>query len=129
MEKTTTRREIEDADRAFESNFNDHDADGMASLYTQDGQLLPPGSDVVAGRDDIAAFWQEVWDVGVETAELETMEVEDHGETAIETGRFRLGDAGGDAVDRGTFLVVWKREGDEWRLHRDVWNSNGPDEG
>ena len=38
-------------------------------------------------------------------------------------------DAGGGVVDHGTFLVVRKHDGGEWKLHRDIWNSNTPDEG
>lgn len=126
MTSSDLRREIEDGDRAFEANFDRQDADGMARLYTQDGQLLPPGSDVVTGRDGIAAFWQGIFDMGVASAQLETVEVEDHGETAIEVGRFTLGDADEQTVDHGTFLVVWKRDDGGWKLHRDIWNSNNP---
>lgn len=127
--ETAAHQEIETADRAFETNFESHDAEGMAELYTEDGQLLPPGSDVVSGRDDIAAFWQGLFDMGVATAQLETVELEVHGETAVEVGRFTLGDADGGTVDHGTFVVVWKREDGAWKLHRDVWNSNVPAEG
>ena len=128
MSSSELRREIEDADRAFESNFGQHDADGMASLYTENGQLLPPDADVVTGREDIAAFWQGIFDMGVADARLETVELEAHDDTAIEVGRFTLSDADGGTVDHGTFLVVWKREASEWKLHRDIWNSNGSNE-
>lgn len=127
MDASDRHREIEDRDRAFETTFNRQDADGVARLYTHDGQLLPPGSDVVTGRDGIAAFWQGIFDMGIAGARLETEEVEDHGETAIEVGRFTLGDADEQTVDHGTFLVVWKRDDGEWKLHRDIWNSNNPE--
>lgn len=128
MNSSDLQREIQDADRAFEANFDRHDADGMAGLYTAEGQLLPPGSDAVSGRNDIAAFWQGVFDMGVASARLETVEVEDHDDTAIEVGRFTLSDADGGTVDHGSFLVVWKRDDGEWKLHRDIWNSNVPGE-
>ncbi|WP_083851080.1 YybH family protein [Halogranum rubrum] len=118
------QHEIEAVDRAFETYFSQHDAEGMAGLYTQDGQLLPPGSEVVSGRADIAAFWQGAFDMGLANAELETVEVEDHGVTTIEVGRFTLGDADGQTVDHGTFIVIWKQVDGEWKLHRDIWNSN-----
>jgi ketosteroid isomerase-like protein len=127
MDSSDLYQEIEDADRAFEANFNRQDADGMARLYTQNGQLLPPGSDVVTDRDEIAGFWQGIFDMGIVSAQLETVEVENHGKTAIEIGRFTLSDADEQTVDHGTFLVVWKYDGGEWKLHRDIWNSNNPD--
>jgi uncharacterized protein (TIGR02246 family) len=129
MSSSELRREIEDAGRAFESNFDRQDADGMGTLYTEDGQLLPPDADVVSGRDDTAAFWQGGFDVGVANARLETVEVEDHDDTAIEVGRFTLSDADDETVDHGTFLVIWKHDDGEWKLHRDIWNANVSDEG
>jgi ketosteroid isomerase-like protein len=129
MSSSELRREIEDADRAFESNFDRQNADGMGTLCTQDGQLLPPGADVVSGRDDIAAFWQGAFDMGVPNPRLETVEVEDHDDTAIEVGRFTLRDAGSEPVDHGTSLIIWKHDDGEWKLHRDIWNSNVSEEG
>ena len=29
-------------------------------------------------------------------------------------------------LDSGKYIVVWKREGDAWRWHRDIWNSSRP---
>lgn len=119
-EQSTLHRRIE----AAGTTVNSGDADGMAALYTRDGQLLPPGSEVITGRDNIAAFWEGVFDMGVESVELDPVEVEDHGETAIEVGRFTLGDADGEMMDRGKYVVVWQQEDGEWKLHRDIWNSS-----
>lgn len=124
MSTTTIREEIENADRTFESTFVDRDGEGMADLYTEDGQLLPTGSDVVSGRAAIAEYWQGVFDAGITNAELSTVEVEAHGDTAIEVGRYALGDEDGETVDRGKFVVIWKKEDDRWKLHRDIWNTS-----
>jgi uncharacterized protein (TIGR02246 family) len=126
MSSSELRREIEDADRAFESNSDRQDADGMGTLYTEDGQLLPPGTDVVSGRNDITAFWQEVFDVGIANARIKIV-VGEHDHIAIEIGRFTLSDTDNETVDHGTFLVIWKHDDGEWKLHRDIWNSNVSD--
>jgi ketosteroid isomerase-like protein len=127
MSSSELRREIEDADRAFESNSDRWDADGMGPLYTEDGQLLPPGADVVSGRDDIAAFWQGVLDMGVPNARLEPVKVEDDDDTATEIGRFTVSDDD-ETVYHGTFLVIWKHDDGGWKRYRDIWNSNVSDE-
>ena len=99
--------------------FGDGDAAGVSALYTGDGQLAPPNSDVVAGTDAIAGFWQAVMDMGLKGATLETLELEEYGDTAIEQGRYQLTDEGGNVADHGKYLVIWKRDGDDWKLHRD----------
>lgn len=124
MSTTTVEQAIENADRTFETTFGNEDADGMANLYTADGQLLPAGTDAISGKENIAAFWQSLFDMGITQAELEAVEVDDHDDTAIEVGRYTLSDADDELVDRGKYVVVWKREGGEWKLHRDIWNTS-----
>ncbi len=78
------RHEIEAANKIFVAAFGRGDATGLAALYTADGQLLPTNSDVVSGTSAILAFWQGVIDMGLSAATLETLEVEDCGDTAVE---------------------------------------------
>jgi ketosteroid isomerase-like protein len=57
---------------------------------------------------------------------LTTLEVEAHGDTAHEVGTWAVKGADGAAVDTGRYIVIWKKEGGAWRLHRDIWNSSTP---
>jgi ketosteroid isomerase-like protein len=43
-------------------------------------------------------------------------------------GLASLKDEDGEAVDEVKFIEVWKREDGEWRIHRDIWNSNAAEE-
>ena len=118
------REEIRNANDRFESTFGHGDAAGMADLYTEDGMLLPAGSDFVRGRQGIQSFWQGAMDMGVKNARLETVEVEKQGDTAIEMGNYTLSDAGEQTLDQGKYMVIWKRETGGWKLHRDIWTTN-----
>ena len=109
--------------QTFMSAYSAGDAAGVAALYTTGGQLLPPNSDVISGHDAITAFWQGVMDMGITSAVLESVEVEDLGDTAIEIGRYSLFVADGSPIDNGKFMVIWKNEGG-WKLHHDIWNSS-----
>lgn len=121
------RTAIRRADDEFEATYARGDAAGMVELYTEDGMLLPTGSDFVQGKPAIQQFWQGVMDMGIDVAKLEIVELEDHGDTAIEVGQYTLsGD--GQVMDRGKYLVTWKREDGQWRLHRDIWNTSVPPE-
>ena len=119
---------IEAANASFMEAFGAGDSAGIAALYTDNGQLLPPNSDVVLGHEDIAAFWQALIDMGIAGAELATAELDELGDTAIEIGRYTLQDAEGGALDHGKFIVVWKNDGGTWKLHQDIWNSSQPAE-
>ena len=110
----------------FTSTFAGGDATAMAALYTENAQLLPTNSEIITGQEQIASFWRQVMEMGIKTAELETLEAEGFGETAFEVGRYKLGGAAGEILDQGKYVVVWKKEDGQWKLHRDIWNTNLP---
>ena len=115
---------IASANQSLIETFGRADAAGAAQLYTADGQLLPSGSDVVTGHVAIEGFWGGVMGMGFTSVSLETVELEDHGETAIEAGRYTLGTADGEAADEGKYLVIWKKQDGTWKLHRDIWTTS-----
>jgi uncharacterized protein (TIGR02246 family) len=114
------------ASQKFVATFDKGDAAGVAALYTEGGQLLPPNASSMTGREAIQAFWQGAMDMGIASAQIETLEVEGHGDTAIEVGKYKLFAKDGQELDTGKFIVIWKREGKQWRLHRDIFNSSKP---
>ena len=127
MEASSAMTEnIASAIQAATAAFGDGDATGMAAVYTADGQLAPPNSEVVAGTEGIAGFWQAVMDMGLKSLKLETIELEEYGDTAVEQGRYQFADAEGNVADHGKYIVIWKRDGDDWKVHRDIWNTSTP---
>jgi len=120
------REAIAAADENFVAAFNRGDAAGLAALYTEDCQLMPPNSDFVKGKEAVQGFWQAVFDMGIKGAKIEIAEVEAHGDTAIEVSTYELQDGEGNALDKGKFIVIWKQEGGQLKLHRDIFNSSLP---
>jgi uncharacterized protein (TIGR02246 family) len=123
------RKEIAAANEKFMAAVGQQDAAALAALYTKGGQLLPPNSDFVTGREAIQGVWQAVMDMGILRAEMEIVEVEDHGKTAIEVSRYTLYAEGDVVADKGKYIVVWKKKGGAWKLHRDIFNSSMPPAG
>jgi uncharacterized protein (TIGR02246 family) len=120
------REDIATAVGSFMAAVKRGDAAGLAALYTESGQVLPPNADFVKGKGAIQVFWQAVMDMGIKEAKIEIVEVEGHGDTAIEVSTFTLHGEGGQVLDRGKYIVIWKREGGQWKLHRDIFNSSMP---
>jgi ketosteroid isomerase-like protein len=108
------------------TTFGRGDAAGMAALYTEAGQLLPPNSDFVVGKPALQALFQGLMNMGIKTVKLETAETEGYGDTASEVGRYTLEDEGGQVFDQGKYIVIWKQEAGQWKLHRDIFNSSLP---
>lgn len=118
------RSEIEAANKLWEAAASRSDGPAVAALYTDSGQLLPPQSDFVTGTEAIGQFWQAVFDSGVKGVSLVTLEVESHGDTAHEVGKLELRDTDGKLLDHGKYVVIWKKQGASWKLHRDIWTTS-----
>jgi ketosteroid isomerase-like protein len=54
------------------------------------------------------------------------VEVEGLGDTAIEIGELTLYGAEAQVLDKGKYMVIWKRQDGKWKLHRDIFNSSMP---
>ena len=131
MSQSTTevREAIIAAIEKFTAAYNQGDAAGLAALYTENGQLLPTSSDFITGKPAIQKFWQARMDPGVSSVKLESVEIEAHDETAIEVGVYSVQGQENQVFDRGKYIVIWKLEKGQWKLHRDMMNSSLPPQG
>ena len=121
----TARQEIAQLSRQFGEIFTRGDMSALAALYTEDGQVLPPGGPTARGHQAIRQFWQGARDSGIEAAELQTLEVVGGGDLACEIGRGTVTVHGDGGTSRAgvRYVVVWRRGGDGWKMAVDTWNS------
>jgi ketosteroid isomerase-like protein len=116
------RDAVDAGNRAFVAAFLRGDARAVSELYSEDAKVIAPGAPVASGRAAIAAFWQKSIDAGVKDIALRTDDLTSAGDLASETGTVRLvAKDGTESLAR--YVVVWKRVGAHWRLHRDIWNA------
>ncbi len=127
-QSTEIRDAIAAANENFMAAFKRGDAAGMAALHTENGQVMPPNSDFVTGKQAIQTFWQALMDMGIKEAKMAIIEVEGHGDTASEVGRSILEGEGGQVLGQGKYIVIWKQKKGQWKLHRDIFNSSMPAE-
>ena len=99
---------------------------GVAGLYTDDAMVLPPNGETVSGRPAIEKLFQALVAAGIKEITLTAKEVEAHGDAATEIGMYSVKDGTGKEIDRGKYMVSWKKVQGQWKLHRDIWNSNLP---
>jgi ketosteroid isomerase-like protein len=117
----STIRELSDS---FESTFAIGDVNKIAEFYTEKGMLLPSGFDFVKGSKDIKEFWQSAIDMGIKYIKIDIIEIEQHDDTAIEMSNYTLSGSDKKVIDAGKGIVIWKKTGDAWKMHRDIWTSS-----
>jgi ketosteroid isomerase-like protein len=117
------KRSILAAEKLFMAKYSSGDADGLAALYTRDGEIMPPNAAIAKGAEDLKKLFKSFWDEGATTIKLDTVEVEGSGGLAYEVGKYALSGNAGD-IDHGKYIVVWKKVSGQWKLHRDIFNSD-----
>jgi ketosteroid isomerase-like protein len=114
------RTELEAATKRFTDAINKGDA--AAACYTEDGKILSPHG-AVKGRKAIEKHFSGGHKAGVRSLKLEIGEVGGGGETAYESGTYKVYGEKDKLVSSGNYVVVWKKVGKEWLMHVDIWNS------
>ena len=112
--------------RQFEAAIARGDAAGCAAVYTEDAKILPPDSPALTGRQAGQEVSQSIINIGVKGVSLQTMEMEEMGDTAVERGTATVniqGEGGQMMEASAKFIVLWKRQADGvWKWHWDCWN-------
>ena len=120
------RAAVEEANKEFITAIGRADAAALAGMYATEAILLPPHSDMVRGKQAIEQFWDGVIKSGIKGGMLTTLDLEQKGKTAFETGKYTLTGDGGKVIDNGKYVVIWKRQKGKWKIHRDIWNTSMP---
>ena len=126
----SARAAIEQVNARFSEAIARGDAQAIAKLYTEDAILLPERGEMVKGRQAIGEFWKTAMDDGVKSVTVTTLDVGGSGDLAHEVGTVLLtlqAEGRPPATASAKFVVVWKREADGWKIHRDIWNDPPPE--
>jgi ketosteroid isomerase-like protein len=121
-----SREAIAAANARLEQAFACRDAAAATAAYLPDGKLMAPFAEPYVGHAAIRAFLEAGFARGIAKLELQTIELEVLGDTAWEEGLFAVADAAGTVLDRGKYIVIWKKVGETWLMARDIMSSNLP---
>ena len=111
---------------AWVERYAANDAAGIAALYTEDAQLLPPDLEIVSGRAAIQEFFGRTNPPGSAAIEIATVEAHVFGDYAHRQGSFLLKGPDGATVTAGKFLELWRKVDGQWLIYRDMWSANAP---
>lgn len=109
----------------FGAEIRRGDSVALASHYASNAVVMPPNSDVVTGNN-IMGLWAGVLRMGVKDFKLTITDITGSGDMYAETGTYEVFVADNKSVDKGKYVAVWKKENGNWKMYRDIWNSNMP---
>lgn len=99
--------------------IKDGDAAKIASqFYTEDAKFYPPNGGVAEGRMQIEQAFGGLINAGL-VVSPEAQEVERLGDAVYEYGIATLHNKEGKMLGKERYIVIWKKEGDSWKMYRD----------
>ncbi|MEK0414003.1 MAG: hypothetical protein RL070_1491 [Bacteroidota bacterium] len=120
------KKEIEAANQEVSNFMAKGDSVGLASCYGTDGALLLNNMPAVKGQANLVKAWGGFINSGIGAIELNTTEVWGDENFITEDGTYVLKAKDGTQLDKGKYLVLWKKENGKWKFHRDISNSDLP---
>lgn len=125
-QRDSTSLAIAAQSKSFTAALENGDAAAAARNFTADARVSVPGIDgVLDGRQAIERFWQGALSGGMTSLTLTRRDLEGHADVRIETGTYTAFGAKHKELGRGEYLLVWKREGATWKIHRDYGHPSG----
>jgi uncharacterized protein (TIGR02246 family) len=111
--------------KALTEAVTQRDAAAVAKFFTSDAKVMLPGFETVTGRDAIQKFWQAGLNSGlVKSITLTPIDI-----SGVEDGLLAemgtVSTIDGERRENGKtrYLIVWKRDESEWRIHREMVNA------
>lgn len=118
IDMVQARKEIDKNVKQFSEDFNNADSLALARHYASDGTF---GS---IKNKDLASAWgsmiRNAVKSGTPEIQFTTNSIFSDGEYLIETGRYEFLDKDKNVKSEGKYLVVWKQEGGNWKMYRDI---------
>lgn len=121
------KAEIEGVNQQFMAFFSEMDSVGLASLYAQDAKFMMDGAPAISGRQGIQSTFSSFMQSDISRVELRLIDLWGNEDLLVEEGEYVLY-AGDNEADHGKYLVLWKKENGDWKLFRDIFNTNLPAE-
>ena len=125
----TDEQMIRDLDAEWSRAAENKDADKFASFYSETGSAMPFNAPIATGRAKIQELWRDLMaKPGFSLRFAPThIEVAASKDLAFDVGTFvlHLDDANGKpATIPGKYVVVWKKQHEEWQAEADIFNTD-----
>lgn len=111
--------------KSFSKYYTSGDYDALANAYCKEATILPPGSDIIKGREAIKKRWILPSGVSVPYHKITPIEIKIIDNYAYDIGYYEGKTIRKDKSEvswKGKYLIVWKKEDGDWKIYSDAWN-------
>jgi ketosteroid isomerase-like protein len=118
------RIEIAESNSKYFQALLTGDSSLFVNLYTDDCWIMPADAPTLCGIDASLDFFKMIYhESGVGNGRLTTTEIYGDGEGFVtETGLFQFVDSNNKIVKNGTFITLWKKTKNGWKMFRNSFS-------
>ncbi|PCD79031.1 YybH family protein [Acetobacter orleanensis] len=107
--------------------FKRGDYQAIGRLYTENGTLLQPGGKRIIGAAAITKYFTEGYaGKAPDTVTFSNFEFYGNDKVITEVSDSIVRSHDGKLKSRGKQILIFLKQGNMWKLHRDIWNDDGP---
>jgi len=103
----------------YDTRYAAKDADGMASVYASDGELISPAGPIVRGRAALKEYYIKRFASGAHGHAIKVQEVHVTGDGGYGINQFSVavpGPGGTAHEEHGTIVAVYRHDPDGWHM-------------
>jgi uncharacterized protein (TIGR02246 family) len=121
-DETVSSADVQSLANRWVEAYNEHDRAALAAVYMPDARLMMHGAPTFVGRRAIGDFWAADFTEGNPLTLLTVTHAVDGIDMVLVHGNYEVIDRDdGSQLGVGRFAHIWLRDGDTWRLDRDLW--------
>ena len=105
--------------------FGKNDTATIINAYTKDAHLLPAGHEALE-EDSLRFYLIQMLNSNVTSIEVKSEGVWGDSVLLAEEGTYSLEGKNNIELDKGKYIVLWKRESGNWKIYRQMWTSDLP---
>jgi len=124
------KAKFNELNKKFSQMMVDNDQEGMLSYYAENAISLPSYQPMLRGLDAMRKSHKqqhEQMGMKVTAFELTATDVIAKGDIAIEIGTYTISmdiPEMGAMDDYGKYMNVWEKQGSDWKLRANMWNTD-----
>jgi ketosteroid isomerase-like protein len=126
FDTTAAKREVEAANRNLTESLAKGDSVGVGNCYLSDAKFMASNMPAIVGRKNIQATFAGFIKGGATKLDLGMINLWGNADLLAEEGTYALATKDGHQLDKGKYIVIWKKEGGKWKISRDCNNSDLP---
>lgn len=115
---------IDSANLNYAQRFTNNDSLWYTQKYCKNACDFPPNEKPICSIDSLRKYFYGDGKNEAIPMLVKATNVYGSQEAVIEEGIYDFPDGKGGSFDKGKFIAIWKEEDGNWKLFKEIWNSD-----